>query len=192
MASVEYGRQRNVNRSFFHCCITIVLGVVFLLPTHSLFAWGDLGHQIVGTIAYSRLAPAVKRKVDALLAADKDDLTAADFVSRTTWADKYRESDRQTTKIRYAATRKWHFADIDITTGDIDATCDHPKLPRGTLASAGPASDCVIDKINQFIVELRDPFVVKAEKILALKFLLHLIGDVHQPLHTRQQRPRWK
>ena len=133
----------------------------------------------------------VKRKVDALLAADKDDLTAADFVSRTTWADKYRESDRQTTKIRYEATRKWHFADIDIQTGDIDAACTHhPKLARGTLATAGPANNCVIDKIEQFIVELRNPFIAKAEKILALKFLLHLIGDLHQPLHAADNKDR--
>jgi len=116
-------------------------------------------------IAYSRLTPLVKKRVDALLAADKDDLTAADFVSRTTWADKYRESDRQTTKIRYEATRKWHFADIDIRTGDMDAACKHhAKLPRGTLASAGPANDCVIDKIEQFIVELRNPFIAERKK----------------------------
>jgi hypothetical protein len=189
--SVEYGRKRNVNRLFFHCCIITVIGIVFVFPTHSLFAWGDLGHQIVGVIAYTRLKSAVKTKVDALLAADKDDLTAPDFVSRTVWADKYRESDRQTTRIRYETTRKWHFADIEITTGDIDAACEqHPKLPRGTLASAGPANNCVIDKIDQFIVELRDPFVVKAEKILALKFLLHLLGDLHQPLHAADKKDR--
>ena len=189
--SVEYGRKRNVNRLFFHCCIITVIGIVFVFPTHSLFAWGDLGHQIVGVIAYSRLKPSVKTKVDALLAADKDDLTASDFVSRTTWADKYRDSDRQTTRIRYEATRNWHFADVDITTGDIDAACNHhPKLSRATLASTGPANNCVIDKIDQFIVELRNPFVVEAEKVLALKFLLHFIADVHQPLHAADNKDR--
>jgi len=179
-----------VNRLFLCRCITILFGIIVLYPAHWLFAWGDQGHKIIGVIAYSRLTPLVKKRVDALLAADKDDLTAADFVSRTTWADKYRESDRQTTKIRYEATRKWHFADIDIKTGDIDAACDHPKLPRGTLASAGPANDCVIDKIEQFIVELRNPFIARAEKVLALKFLLHLIGDLHQPLHAADNKDR--
>ena len=94
-------------------------------------------------------------------------------------------------KIRYEATRKWHFADIDIKTGDIDTACEHhPKLPRGTVASAGPANNCVIDKIEQFIGELRNPFIAKAEKILALKFLLHLIGDLHQPLHAADNNDR--
>jgi len=189
--SFEYGRERNVNRLLFRGCISTFLGTIVLFQAHSLFAWGDLGHRIVGIIAYSRLKPSVKNKVDALLAADKDELTAPDFVSRTTWADKYRESDRQTTKIRYEATRRWHFVDIDITTGDIDAACEHhPKLPRGTLASAGPANNCTIDKIEQFILELRNPFMIKAEKILALKFLLHLIGDLHHPLHAADNKDR--
>ena len=180
-----------MNRIFFRRCISTFLGTIFLFQAHSLFAWGDLGHQIVGVIAYSRLEPSVKTKVDALLAADQDDLTATDFVSRTTWADKYRDSDRQTTKIRYEATRRWHFVDIDITTGDIDAACEHhPKLPSGTLASAGPANNCTIDKIEQFIRELHNPFMIKAEKILALKFLLHLIGDLHHPLHAADNKDR--
>jgi S1/P1 Nuclease len=180
-----------VKRLFLTRRITILFGIIVLFPTHWLYAWGDEGHKIIGVIAYSRLTPIVKRKVDALLAADNDDLTAADFVSRTTWADKYRESDRQTTNIRYEATRKWHFADIDIKTGDIDTACGHhPKLPRGTVASAGPANNCVIDKIEQFIGELRNPFIAKAEKILALKFLLHFIGDLHQPLHAANNKDR--
>jgi hypothetical protein len=182
---------QNVNRLLLCRCITILFGIAVLCPAHWLFAWGDEGHKIVGVIAYSRLSPTVKRKVDALLAADHDELTAPDFVSRTTWADKYRESDRQTTKMRYEATRKWHFADIDIQTGDIDAACEHhPKLSRGTLASRGPANNCVIDKIDQFMVELRNPFIARAEKILALKFLLHLIGDLHQPLHAADNKDR--
>lgn len=182
---------QNVNRLLLRRCIAILFGIVVLCPSRCLFAWGDEGHKIVGVIAYSRLTPTVKRKLGALLAADRDELTAADFVSRTTWADKYRESDRQTTKMRYQATRKWHFADIDIQTGDIDAACEHhPKLPRGTLASAGPANNCVIDKIEQFIVELRNPFIARTEKILAFKFLLHLIGDLHQPLHAADNKDR--
>src|SRR5262245_57499051 len=100
------------------------------------FAWGDEGHEIVGTIAYSRLTPTVKKKIDALLASDHDNLTAVDFVSRNTWADKYRDSDRNTTKIHYEATREWHFVDIEVTDGKVDPPCsNHPPLPTGTPAS---------------------------------------------------------
>jgi hypothetical protein len=165
--------------------------IAILLMPPPLFAWGDEGHEIVGVIAYARLTPPVKKKVDVLLAADGDDLTATDFVSRTTWADKFRDSDRSTTKVRYTATRNWHFVDIEIADGNIDAPCNnHPKLPPGTAASAGPANACLIDKIDQFITELRDASVAKPEKILALKFLLHLIGDLHQPLHAADNKDR--
>jgi len=168
-----------------------LVSIILLAPTPSLFAWGDDGHEIIGVIAQTRLTPAVKRKVDTLLAADKDNLTAADFVSRTTWADKYRDSDRHTTRIRYEATRNWHFVDIEIADGDIASACHkHPKLPAGTAASTGPSNACVIDKINQFISELRDASIAKPEKILALKFLLHLIGDLHQPLHAADNKDR--
>jgi hypothetical protein len=167
------------------------VAIIVIIPTPSLFAWGDEGHEIVGVIAYARLTPVIKKKVDALLAADTDNLTATDFVSRTTWADKYRDSDRNSTKIRYDTTRNWHFVDIEIANGDIDSACNHhPKLPAGTAASAGPARHCLVDKIDQFIAELRDVSIAKPEKILALKFLLHFIGDVHQPLHTADNKDR--
>jgi hypothetical protein len=161
-----------------------------LLPT-SVFAWGDGGHEITGVIAYARLAPGVKKNVDALLAADRDTLTAADFVSRTVWADKYRDSDRQTTKKRYEGTREWHFVDIELSDGNAESACHrYPNLSSGHFASAGPAKACVIDKVSQFAAELRNDATPKSERILALKFLLHFIGDLHQPLHAADNRDR--
>src|SRR4029453_9879765 len=175
-----------LRRGFFALLLMIVI-----TPTPSLLAWGDEGHVIVGVIAYARLTPAVKKKVDALLAADKDNLTAADFVSRTTWPDKYRDSDRTSTKIRYNATRNWHFVDIEIADGNIASACNHhPKLPAGTTAGTGAANACLLDKINQFLPGPRGVSLPKPEKILALKFVLHLIGDLQQPLHTADNKDR--
>jgi hypothetical protein len=181
----------NVIPSVLRRGLLAFVSIILVSPIPPLFAWGDEGHEITGVIAYARLTPAVKKNVDALLAADKDSLTAPDFLSRTTWADKYRDSDRHSTKIRYEATRNWHFVDIEIADGDIDSPCNHhPKLLLGTAASAGPAKHCLVDKIDQFITELRDAAIAKPEKILALKFLLHLIGDLHQPLHTADNKDR--
>src|SRR5205823_13189605 len=101
--------------------------LVLVTQASEVLAWGDEGHEIVGVIAYAQLTPAVRRKVDALLAADKDQLTPADFPSRTTWADKWRDSDRNSTKVRYTATHNWHFVDIEIDKPDFDAACNnHP------------------------------------------------------------------
>jgi hypothetical protein len=181
----------NVIPSVLRRGLLAFVSIILVSPIPPLFGWGDEGHEITGVIAYARLTPAVKKNVDALLAADKDNLTASDFVSRTTWADKYRDSDRQTTRIRYEATRNWHFVDIEIADGNIGSAChNHPKLPAGTAASAGPSNSCLIDKVSQFIGELRVASVAKSEKILALKFLLHLVGDLHQPLHAADNKDR--
>jgi hypothetical protein len=171
--------------------IRALLGLLLASTVLDALAWGDEGHEIVATIAYTRLTPAVKKKVDALLAGDKDTLTAKDFVSRATWADKYRDSDRNTTKVRYNATEQWHFTDIELHTPDLDTACfNHPPLSSGTSASAGPAKDCAVDKINEFTAELGKPSTTQAERIFALKFLMHFVGDLHQPLHSADNHDR--
>jgi len=150
-----------------------------------VLAWGDEGHEIIAAIAYARLTPATRKAVDSLLASDQDTLTSPDFVTRATWADRYRDADRTASKKQYNATRQWHFVDIEIEGGTLDEACfHHPGLPPGTPASAGPAKGCVVDKLDQFIAELRDPDTPTVERRLALKFLLHFVGDVHQPLHA--------
>lgn len=140
-------------------------------------AWGSLGHQVVAMIAYDHLTPVARKQVDSLLAADADTLTPPDFASRSVWADQYRNSHRE--------TAAWHFADVEIDKPDLDAACfGFPKLPSGQLASQGPAKDCVVNKIEQFQAELAAPQTPQAERLLALKFLIHFVGDLHQPLHA--------
>ena len=82
-------------------------------------------------------------------------------------------------------TRQWHFVDIELARPDLDQACfGHPRIPSGTSASLGPAQDCVVDKIEQFRSELGSPNTPPEEQIVALKFLLHFVGDLHQPLHA--------
>src|SRR5262249_20872912 len=57
-------------------------------------------------------------------------------------------------------------------------------LPADTLASKGPADDWVVDKIAQFAAELAASGTDAEERPVALKFLLHFVGDMHQPLHS--------
>jgi hypothetical protein len=140
-------------------------------------AWGDLGHRVTALIAYRHLTPRARIALDALLAGDTDTLTAADFASRATWADKYRNAHRE--------TAAWHFVDIEIDHPDLQAACyAFPALTAHQLASEGPAQDCIVNKIDQFAAELASPTTPPAERLLALKFLIHLIGDLHQPLHA--------
>jgi hypothetical protein len=148
-------------------------------------AWGDEGHEIVGLIAEHYLTPSVRARIQALLATDDSGLTARDIAHEATWADKYRDSDRDGSKRRYYGTRKWHFVDLELDGVDLNRACNgRPALPYGMPASRGPEDDCIVDKIEEFRAELRSPRTDPRERLLALQFLLHLVGDLHQPLHA--------
>lgn len=161
----------------------IAAALLVLLPSTGALAWGDLGHRTIALIAEHYLDPAAKQRIDALLASDPDPTTAPDFASRATWADKYRDAGRRT--FTPTGSEKWHFTNIEISHPDVDAACfGHRPLAAGTPASAGPAAACAIDKVEQFAAELGNPATAPAERLLAFKFLLHLVGDLHQPLHS--------
>jgi hypothetical protein len=148
-------------------------------------AWGDEGHEVVGLIAEHYLTPAVRARVEALLATDDSGLTPRDIAHEATWADKYRDSDRDGSKQRYYATRNWHFVDLELDGPDLIGACHgRPPLPADTPASRGPEEDCIVDKIDEFQAELRNPRISPGERLLALQFLLHFVGDLHQPLHA--------
>lgn len=159
------------------------LALASIAQPHTAFAWGDDGHKVIALIAEHYLTPAAKKQVDALLASDTDPLTAHDVASEATWADKYRDAGNR--KLHYDATKNWHFVDLEITDPDMNVACSgRPPLPAGTLASDGPPKDCVVDKINQFAAELEASGTDAEERLAALKFLLHFVGDMHQPLHA--------
>jgi S1/P1 Nuclease len=168
---------------------TLALGLTTTLAQpHPALAWGDDGHQIVARIAQSFLEPAVRRRVAGLLAADTDSLTAHDIASAATWADAFRDANINGSRLK---TRQWHFVDIDIHRADLDAACfGHPPIPTGTLASNGPADDCVVDKVQEFAAELANTSIDQEERVVALKFLLHFVGDIHQPLHSSNDDDR--
>jgi len=152
------------------------------LASQPVLAWGDKGHEIIASIARDRLTPATKAWVDAILAKDPDTLTAPDMVSRATWADKWRDGGHR-------ETASWHFVDQELAGPDLKtAFFDYPEA--SDPPSAGPAQDCVVDKIGEFENELGDPTTPDAERLLALKYILHFVGDVHQPLHASDNQDR--
>lgn len=162
-----------------------LLAAMVLTTPPDAHAWGDGGHRIIGLIAQNYLDPAIRDRVFALLAADPDPLTAHDLASATTWADRFRDSDRNSSRVHYSQTHDWHFIDIELDAPDIDAACfGHPPMAPETPASNGPAHACVVDKIEQFAAELQAADTPPEERLLALKFLLHFVGDLHQPLHA--------
>jgi len=134
--------------------LALTLAINITQPRTAL-AWGDDGHKVVALIAQSFLDTNARKRVNALLAADTDSLTAHDIASAATWADKFRDSNSNGARQK---TSQWHFVDIEITAPDLNAACfNHPPIPSGTVASDGPAIDCVVDKIQEFAAELTNP-----------------------------------
>jgi hypothetical protein len=169
--------------------IWILPMILAVQPAH---AWGDDGHRLIARAASQLVSADVLRKAQAILDTDTSGLVRdTSLAEQATWADKYRDSDRNGNKQRYNATSAWHFIDIEIGAPDIDAACfGFPSLPRGTPASQGVAKDCVTNKIAQFTDELRSTATSDAERLRALQFLLHLVGDLHQPLHAGEDHDR--
>lgn len=165
--------------------VVVALGVSKPQPA---FSWGDKGHEVVALVAQAFLNPDVRSKVNGLLATDTDSLTPHDIANEATWADKFRDSNRNGSREK---THVWHFVDIEIGNPDLDGACfGHPRIPAGTVASNGPAQDCVVDKVEEFAAELSKSTTDPEERIIALKFLLHFVGDMHQPLHSSDDNDR--
>jgi len=95
--------------NFIKLCVAIAL--LCFVSSSPVWAWGDEGHEVIGLIVQSRLDPVAREKVDALLASDTDTLTAPNIAAAATWADKFRDSDRNGARKN---TRLWHFVDLEL------------------------------------------------------------------------------
>lgn len=167
--------------------IPILLGT---LPSPA-WAWGDEGHEVVVAIALHFMLPVKRQTLIDLLAQDSDPLTAHDPVSSAVWADRLRDARRHEGQGNFQRSHEWHFVDLDRQHPNLSQACHQfAPLPHDTLASEGPAHTCVVDKIEQFSRELEQyrqagrPAASRPEAILAVKYLMHFVGDLHQPLHA--------
>jgi hypothetical protein len=151
------------------------------VPQHAS-AWGDDGHMIIALLSWKFLHPDVRATIASMIKEDSDSLTKDhSFATEATWADKYRDSSPE----RRLQSEEWHFVKIEISNPDIETACfGRLPLAKGSFASNGPPKACVLDKINQFAAELENLKIAAEEKLMALKYILNLVGDMHQPLHA--------
>jgi hypothetical protein len=125
--------------------------------------WGQTGHRTVGEIATKHLSKKTKRKIRKLLKGQ-----SLAFVS--TFADEIK-SDR-----KYREFYTWHFVNMPLDSNYKDSK----KNPQGDLVTG----------INKCIEIIKDKKSSKKDKAFYLKMLVHLIGDLHQPLHIGQKEDR--
>ena len=135
-----------------------------------MLAWGGQGHRLVGLIAAERLTPAARQQVRSLL----DGQTLADV---STWADSLTSDQVQTSY--------WHYLNIPPDAGGYDRDRDCPKQPGAAAGSRNDRwRDCVVDRIAYWEERLGDRKLDRADRATALKFIVHFIGDLHQPFHA--------
>lgn len=146
--------------------ILIAFALLFLLagPAH---AWGSRGHRLVGHVAESALTPTARAQVEALLAGEQDPENRS-LAGISTWADELRERDPDLGR----RSARWHYVNIG------ESGC------RYEPARDCPGGDCVIEAINDQAAILGDTARSDGERLQALKFVVHFVGDVHQPMHA--------
>lgn len=149
----------------------MALALLLFAATPRSRAWGHEGHRLTALVAEQYLTPEAKTQIDELLRADaRGSETLADVAP---WADSYRED--------HPETGKWHFVDIPGVADKFDRNRD---CPVSETDPKSPWRDCLTDRILYFEGRLGDTSLSLQQRAVALKFVVHLIGDVHQPFHT--------
>lgn len=151
---------------------TLQASLLVFLPffaAHAL-AWSNQGHRLVGELAQRRLTPAANAQVAALLAGEPEPSLAG----VASWADTLRKSSPES----YKKTERWHYI----------------NFPAGTCAYRPqrdcPDGNCVVGQIERQRAILGDRTQPLQARREALKFLVHFVGDVHQPLHASNRKDK--
>jgi len=143
--------------------ILLFSGFILLMHSVSAFGWGSKGHNVIAAIAEAHLNKRAKKEVRKLLEGHT-------MVFYSTWMDEVRSDPA------YAYTRTWHYANVD--EGETYETMK--KDPKGDLITATSLS------INQ----LKNKNLPDSVRSMYLKFLIHLIGDMHCPMHAGRATDR--
>lgn len=152
------------------CCSLLFLTLAASsTPAH---AWGCEGHQIIALIALKHLQPQVAGQVNAILSAAPvsaalhrycRNLGLPPIADAATWADDYRAEQPDTGPIHYV---------------NIPLNAIRDKYDVAQMCQSG----CVIDAITKYVQQLKTGRDAAARGE-ALRFVIHLVGDIHQPLH---------
>jgi hypothetical protein len=147
-------------------CAALVALVVCMLAAPVAAAWGPEGHRIVAALAQRQLTPQAAAAVQRLLAP----IHVHDLADIANWADDLRHDPAQ--QALWKSTRALHY--VNFPRGDC-----HYVAPRDC-----PDGRCVVAAIDRYAAILGDRSRSAAERLQALEFVVHFVGDVHQPLHA--------
>jgi hypothetical protein len=148
---------------FFHAKKLILCFAFFYLPFATM-AWGVLGHRIIGQIADSYLTKNTKKAIAEILGTES-------VAMSSNWPD-FIKSDPA-----YNYLSSWHYINLK---GGMSQDSINNFLNADTATDA-------YTKLNFLIAELKNKNLEKEKKVLYLRLLIHIVGDIHQPLHVRHE-----
>jgi hypothetical protein len=138
----------------------LLLILTFSLPA-STFAWGVLGHRITAQIADSYLSSKARRQLMAILGTESLAMTS-------NWSD-FIKSDPS-----YNYLNPWHYINLKDSLAEAQV---NDYLAKDTVTD-------IYTKLNFVIEQLKNKQLEQDKKVLYLRLLIHLVGDIHQPMHT--------
>jgi hypothetical protein len=152
-------------------CRLPFLGALFvlILPAPAS-AWWEYGHETVATIAEMNVSPATRREIHRLLAQSRL-LETPTCPARTIEEASYWPDCIKQLRDRFSYASPWHYQNVDICRPfDQESACRD--------------GNCVSAQIERNARLLADKTLPARERLMALAFLVHLVGDLHQPLHA--------
>ncbi|WP_066554947.1 S1/P1 nuclease [Croceicoccus bisphenolivorans] len=138
--------------------ITLALSLTLAAPAH---AWGPTGHRMVGQIAADNVNGRTAAEIALILGAGET------LAEASTWPDEQRSDPDP---FWQKTSTPWHYVTV---TG-------HPEWRESDAPKEGDA----MTALRRFTATLRDPDASREDKATALRFVVHLVGDLHQPLHN--------
>jgi hypothetical protein len=136
-----------------------------------LLGWGAKGHRIIADIAYSRLTAQTRNNLQLLLGRDS-------LASISMWADDIRQQRDDSID--------WHFVNIPDAASSFNEQRDCFRPWAKHDGARTDHHNCAVDRIGSFSRVLADPTAPPQQRLEALKWVVHLVGDLHQPLHATE------
>lgn len=151
-----------------HLAATLAF-VIALIATPASAYW-EYGHETVASIAYRNVKPQTRAAIDRLLARqallETPTCPARTIEQASLWADCIKPLGP-----RFSYAYNWHYQNVNI-------------CKDFTLKGNCPDGNCVSAQVERDVKLLQDKAVPAREKVMALAFLVHFMGDLHQPLHA--------
>ncbi len=162
LSFIAMARWPDINSVLVRKWIPVLLSILILSPLQDVWAWGPMGHRIVGEIAETRLLPEVKTKI-------RKNFNIKKLSDVANWADGVRKKRSE---------GSWHYCNIEESQWTYEKNRDCPDRA------------CVVEKIREFERVLVEEGLSKKRRKEALMYLIHFVGDVHQPLHLGNAHDR--